>query len=355
MSRLDEPGVLSLDDADMLGHAAALGIQLERAWNASEDFEPPAAAGDATSVVIAGMGGSATAGDYFAALCAPTSAIPVMVVRGYALPNFVSEGTLVIVCSYSGNTEETLASYDDAWQRGASIVTITTGGQLAERARADSIPVIPIDYRSAPRAALAHGLAPLLRLGSRFGFCACDRQAVVGAAALHQALVENTLGEEVPAARNPAKQLAEALRGRLPIIMGAEHLYPAAVRFKNQLAENGKSLGAAEALPEADHNLVVGLGTAPEIASATALVTLESGLYDVRVRRRFEVTAEQFRDAGIPVHRIAVQGASLLQQLIAATAWGDYVSCYLALLAGIDPTPVPQIDRLKAALAAPAG
>lgn len=351
MSRLDDHGLLSLDASGMLDHATALGVELLKGWEAAEEIELPAGAASASSVVIAGMGGSATAGDYFAALCEQSAEIPVIVTRGYALPNFVSDRTLVIVSSYSGNTEESLACYDDAWKRGAAILAVTGGGQLAGRARDDGVPVYPLTYRSAPRAALPHSLAPLLRLGASLGLVTIDREDVATAAALHDALVTHDLGTDVPAAHNPAKQLAQALLGRVPFVLGAGHLAPVASRFKNQLAENGKVLAAADVLPEADHNLIVGLATASTAGESVSLVTLDSALYDERTALRFKVTRSLFEEAGVPVHPVPVAGNAALAQMVAGTAWGDFVSCYLALLNGFDPSPVPQIDRLKAVLA----
>jgi glucose/mannose-6-phosphate isomerase len=349
VSRLDDASLLSLDADGMLGHIRVLGRELARAWQASEELELPAAASDARSVVVAGMGGSATAGDYFAALCGVSAEIPVSVVRGYTLPNYVSDRTLVIISSYSGNTEESLSCYDDAWRRGATIIATTTGGKLAERAREDGVPAWPITYTSSPRAALGHSFAPLLRIGARLGLCAVSNADVATAAEQHAELVSR-FAPETPAAKNPAKALAEALHGRVPIVLGAEHLSSVASRFKNQLAENGKSLGAADILPEADHNLVVGLGTGRKAGESVSLVTLESALYDARVQKRFDVTTQIFAEEGVPVHRLQVEGDDLLSQLLQGTAWGDYVSVYLALLNGVDPSPVPQIVRLKAAL-----
>ncbi|MCK9518425.1 MAG: bifunctional phosphoglucose/phosphomannose isomerase [Dehalococcoidia bacterium] len=350
MSRLDDTTLLALDADGMLGHIRVLGDELARAWEASEAYELPAAAGSATSVVIAGMGGSATAGDYLAALSATSAEIPVTVVRGYSLPNYVSDRTLVILSSYSGNTEESLSCYDDAWKRGATIVATTTGGQLAERARRDGVPVWPINYQSAPRAALGHSLAPLLRIGARVGLCAVDSDAIARVREQHRALVQQFV-PETPAANNPAKQLAEALHGRVPFVIGAEHLASVASRFKNQVAENGKSLAAADVLPEANHNLVVGLGTGAKGGESVSLVTLESErLYDARVQKRFDVTAQIFEEEGVPLHRLSIEGDSTLSEILLGTAWGDYVSVYLALLNGVDPGPVPQIVRLKAAL-----
>ena len=273
------------------------------------------------------------------------------VVRGYSLPNFVSESTFVIVSSYSGNTEEALSAYDDAWKRGAPILALTTGGRLAKRALADSVAVHHITYESLPRAAISHSLAPLLRLGAERSLCFVTNTGVRRAGESHLAFVDAQLQPHNPTSRNGAKQLAKAIHGRTALIVGAQHLAPVASRFKNQLAENGKALAASDSLPEANHNLIVGLETGAVAGESVSLVLLESQLYDPRIRRRFEVTATQFERAGVPVHRVEIAGATVLEQLLIGTAWGDYVSCYLALLNGVDPTPIRQIDLVKAALA----
>ncbi|MGI8926810.1 MAG: bifunctional phosphoglucose/phosphomannose isomerase [Tepidiformaceae bacterium] len=350
MTRLDDPGLYALDTEGMLDRVDELGAEMLRAWRDSAEMELPPGAARATSVVVAGMGASATGGDYLAAICDVSAELPVRVVRAYTLPNYVSDRTLVVVSSYSGETEESLSCYDDAWKRGAAMLVLTTGGKLAERARADGVAVYTFVYPSSPRAALAHSLAPLLRLGSRLGLCGTDDAEVEQAAALRTAFAANH-GRAVPTATNPAKQLAQELHSRIPLVFGAEHLAPVASRFKNQVAENGKALGAADALPEANHNLIVGLSTGEAAARSLSLVTLESALYDQRTQRRFEVTAQLFEGTGVPVHRLQVQGTTLLDQLLLGTAWGDYASVYLALLNGQDPTPVPQIVRLKEALA----
>jgi len=350
MSSLDDPDLLKLDASGMFEHIREVGTELIWAWAATEHLAPPKGLGAITSMVIAGMGGSATAGDYFAALCARSARVPVHVVRGYGLPAYVGETTLVVVSSYSGNTEEAVACYDDARVRGASLFVVTTGGTLAARAAADGVPVHAIRYVSSPRAAIAHSLAPLLRIGAILGLTDVDSAAVTKAGERHRDFVERGLLPAVPESRNGAKQLARALCGRTALVLGAEHLGPAGSRFKNQLAENGKALGAAETLPEANHNLIVGLGTGHVAARSMTLVSLESRIYDARTRRRCDATAGQFAASGIPVSRIELGGETVLDELLQATAWGDYTSCYLGLLNGQDPTPIPQIEALKAAL-----
>lgn len=353
----DDPGpgddfasarIEALDRSGMFGHISAVGRELVSAWASARELEPPLAARSARQVVVAAMGGSATAGDYFEALAREHSAIPVSVVRDSSLPDWVSEESFVIVSSYSGNTEETLACYDDAWKRGASLLAMTCGGALAERARDDGVPLHRIRYESPPRAAVAHGLGPLLALGRALDLVAVDEAAVRAAASRHAELVERELGLAVPPGTNGAKTFAAMLLGRTPFIVGAGHLAPAARRFKNQLAENAKMLAAAEALPEAGHNWVCGLDHAPR--AAAAVVTLESRrLFPATLQRRFEALARECAEAGVPVLRIDTAGATTLEDLLLATAWGDFVSCYLAILQGIDPTPIPHIERMRQA------
>lgn len=351
MNRLDDPSLLHLDVSNMFAHIRELGTELIRAWEGSEELELSGRARRSNAIVVAGMGGSATAGDYFASLCDVAGELPVRVVRGYTLPNHVGEKTLVIVASYSGDTEEALACYDDAWKRGAELLVVTTGGELAQRADGDGVPVHRITYDASPRAAIAHSLAPLLRVGHLLDLTGVDGARVMAAGERHREFVENDLAPSNPADRNGAKQLAAKLHRRFALVLGAEHLAPVAGRFKNQLGENGKALAGADALPEADHNVIVGLTTGKLAAPSMTAISLESPLYLSRMVLRCDATAQQFKRFGVPMERIQTGGQSLLDDLLQGTAWGDYTSCYLGLLNGVDPTPIPQIDALKAALA----
>jgi glucose/mannose-6-phosphate isomerase len=253
-----------------------------------------------------------------------------------------------VACSYSGNTPETLAAYEVAHASGAQLAAITSGGTLAAKAVTDLVPVFPIEYRASPRATTVHTLAPLLRIGEHLGIVPSPQPDIEAAARAHAGLVEAQLAPAVPRPQNPAKELAHAVHGRTAIILGAGHLEPAAVRFKNQLAENGKVIAVADFVPQAGHNLVVGLATAAKRPAAFATIALGSRLLAREVAERALAVLSEFESAGIPGHGILVEGSSILEDLLLATAWGDYVSCYLALLNGEDPTPVPQIDRVRA-------
>lgn len=348
MINLDDPASLSVDRAQMFRHIRSLGTEMVRAWRSSERLALPAITKSLDAIVVVGMGGSATAGDYFATLCNATSPIPVIVVRGAALPAFASDRTLVVVSSYSGETAESLACYAEARRHRAPIVAITAGGRLAAAAADDDVPIVPIDYVSPPRAAIAHSIAPLLRLGASLEICPADDSIVQDAAAECEAFIGDQLATDVSRTQNVGKCIAEALWGKMPIILGGEHLAPVTTRFKNQLAENGKTLAVAETLPEAGHNIVVGLQTARRDAERLAVVLLDSQAYGATTRRVAEEIRSLFEQYGIPVSVARTPGSTTLAQMLAATATGDYVSCYLALLNEVDPTPIPEIERMRA-------
>lgn len=348
MTLLDDPAAYRVDASDMFGHIARLGDEFERAWLASARLAPPR--GDFDQVVVAAMGGSAAAGDYFSAHAAKQSRAPVEVVRGYTLPGYVGPRTLVIALSYSGGTEETLSCYRQAATRGAAVVAISTGGELAERAKADGVPWHPIAYDSPPRAALGHSLAALLRLGQRLGMNELCDPDVGDVADAHRQLVRDHIGVGVPADRNAAKQLAELLLDADPLlVLAAEHLAPVGRRTKNQFAENAKVAAAFEEVPEATHNFVVGLeGGAARQPIALAY---ESPKLEGANQRRFDLLAGIFEAAGGAMAGLPSRGISRLGDQLEATAWGDYLSCYLAVLRGIDPTPTPSLQRVREAMA----
>jgi glucose/mannose-6-phosphate isomerase len=348
MIDLDDPAAYSLDVAGMYGHISGTPAELVRCWDACEGMSLPQGANRARSVVIAGMGGSATAGDYFVQLCTATAALPAMVIRGPEVPNFVGPETLVIVMSHSGNTQETIAAYDDASRRNATLMVITTGGELERRARAHGVALHQFSSDAPPRTAMPQGLAPLLHLGRRTGMVQDGRSALEAAAMAYRAIVECS-APDVPTANNRAKQIAAAIHGRVPLVIGALHLSSTATRFKNQLAENGKMIATADTFPEIGHNLVVGLATAHEVSKRLALVTIEPSSGWPAQRQKLDELVAMFMEAEVPVSRIAINESSLLAELLVATAWGDLVSYYAGIANGQDPTPIREIERLRKA------
>ncbi len=344
MNDLDSAASYAIDVSGMFAHIERLGTELEAAW-AEHGHSPMGDARPAT-LTLAGMGGSASAADYFAALVERAATIPVNVVREYQLPGHVGPGALVAVVSYSGTTEEAISCYEQARARGADTFAVTSGGQLAELARRQAQPACIITYAAPPRAALAHMLAPLLALAPIAGAPAFDAEQVRAGAQCHRDLVRGTLGREIAIGVNPAKTAAADISpGAVPVIFAAEHLVAAGQRGKNQFAENAKTLAVFEAIPEGTHNTVVSL----EATAGPRQVGLafDSPLLGAGNRRRVEITARLFKESGFPFHVFRCSGASLLADLMEATAYVDFISCYLATLRGIDPTPTGNLTRVR--------
>jgi glucose/mannose-6-phosphate isomerase len=340
----------SIDPADMAVRIAELPEQCREATRVAGEQTLPEEYGECDAIVILGLGGSAIGGDLVKTLVEGECGVPILINRQYDLPAFVDERTLVIASSYSGNTEEILSAFRRALDRQAKPLAITTGGELARMGRDRNLPVFTFDYESQPRAALGYSLVTLLEVLRRLNYVSdlsADLQEAVATMEAQQA----EIGLEVPEEHNAAKQLARRLEGRLPVLYAAGHLTEVARRWKCQFNENSKGWAFWEALPELNHNAVVGYEFPPSMASVARVVMLLSDLYSPRLRLRMEVTGEILSDKGVPHEAIDVSGRSPLAQVLWSIHLGDYVSYYLAALRGADPTPVKTISYLKERLA----
>ena len=344
---LDDPRVYNkYDQENMLARIKELPMQCEQAWQAAMDFNLPPHYANVDKVVILGMGGSAIGGDLVRSLAQSEIKVPVIVHRDYGLPAFVDVRTLVIASSYSGNTEETLSAFEAALGAGYKKLVITTDGKLKELADYDKIPVFKIDYQSQPRAALGFSFLPALCFMQKLGFIG-DKTADVAEAVQLLEQLSSRLDEKSPVKRNPAKQLARRLYGRLPVIYGAGITAEVAHRWKTQINENSNAWSFYEVFPELNHNATVGFSLPKEIASRTRVVMLKSPDFNDRIKLRYEVTAELLKQAGVAYETVDSEGKSPLAQMMGLIMLGDFVSYYLAILNGIDPTPVKAIDYLK--------
>ncbi|MCI0856470.1 MAG: bifunctional phosphoglucose/phosphomannose isomerase [Chloroflexi bacterium] len=343
----DNASLERLDPQGILARIESLPEQCEDAWRHAGDLRLPETHADAQDVVLLGMGGSAISGDILRSLATLTARKPVQVVRGYDIPASVGESTLVVACSHSGNTEETLSAFQQAVDAGAKTFVITTGGEIAQAADRAGAPVFRYEYEGEPRSSTGHQLMALLALGERAGLLEPQEQAVSEAVTLMKRQRAN-LGFDSPRDQNPAKQLAERLQWRLPVIVGADVLDVAAYRWKTQINENSKSWALHETLPELDHNSIVGFGK-PDV-SRLHVVFLRHAALHPRLLLRYEATGEALDDAGVSHETVEAQGTSALAQVMTAIYFGDLTSYYLALLNGVQPATVVPIDTLKAKL-----
>jgi len=347
---LDDPAELARrDPGAMLAEVAGAGGQARVALGAAQ--AAPLIGPLPEVVVVAGMGGSGIAGDVLAALSFHESAVPVLAVKGDRLPAFVGPGTLLVAVSYSGNTAETLSAVEQGMAAGTRLVAVTSGGALAELAQSRGAPLVAVEGGRVPRAALWSLVVPVCSAAEAAGVLPPLTDQVCAAA---DALDEEAaaLGPEVATAANPAKQAALALLDRLPVVWGSGQVGAvAATRFRTQCNENAKVPVVSGALPEADHNDVMGLEGGLGPGRELVLLRDEAGEHD-RDGRRIQAVLAAI-DAPDPIVRDAAKGPALAR-LARLTAFADFTSTYLGIARGVDPTPIRTLDQVKAALSAEA-
>ena len=317
-----------------------------QAWQMAMNFNLPPDYSKVNKVVISGMGGSAIGGDLVSSLVAAEARLPILICRDYALPAFVDAETLVIVSSYSGMTEETLSSFEQALETEAKKLVITTDGKLKTVAERRNIPVFSFDYKAQPRAALPFSFLPILGFLQKLGFLS-DKSADVTEAVKVLQELSRKIDEGVPLPHNPAKQVAQRLYGYLPVIYGAGILSEVARRWKTQFNENSKAWAFHEVFPELNHNAVVGYQFPPELAGKVAVILLRSAHLPERIQLRYQITCKLLDQYKVDYQFVDGEGSSALSQMMSLVLFGDYVSYYLAMLHKIDPTPVKAIDYLK--------
>lgn len=304
------------------------------------------------NIVVIGMGGSAIGGDLVRSYLSGRLVIPFTVCRHYALPEYVDDETLVIASSYSGNTEETLSALDDALGRKAMIAGLTTGGTLAEVAQLNGFPCLTLPAGLQPRAALGYSFVPILILLEKLGLIKDASREITGVIEFLKQSREQYIEDSATAA-NPAKKLATAIHGKLPVIYSGPTLTDTVgVRWKGQICENGKCLSFVNQYAEFNHNELVGWSdvVGPH-AGHLAVINLRDADDHPRITRRMDIVHGIIESHGVPVYEIRSIGNTPLQRMFSLIQLGDFVSYYLAILNSVDPTPVDAIEKLKQALA----
>ncbi len=340
----------------MLGEIDNLPAQLEQAWQLglAQESRSLARYGALRQVLISGMGGSAIGADLVTAFTASTCRVPVIVHRDYGLPAWArGPETLVITSSHSGNTEETLDSFNAARKAGCRILAICTGGELEKLANAAGVPVWKFDHKGQPRAAVGFSFGLLLSVFSRLGLVDAPERMATEVAAAIMAMKEQqkSIRADVPATENPAKRFAGQLVGRWVNVYGSGILAPVARRWKGQINEIAKAGAGFEVLPEADHNALAGLEN-PDLLMQTITLFLRAPSDHPRNRLRTELTKQQFMVAGLNSDFYDAKGDGPLAQMWTAIHFGDYMAYYLAMAYGADPTAIPALTNFKAAMKA---
>jgi glucose/mannose-6-phosphate isomerase len=335
----------------MAARIASQPEQIEEALArcASSPWRVPA--GSPALLAVGALGGSAIAADLTAGLYHDRLPRPLIAVRDYRWPAFVGRDALALLSSYSGETEETLALYREAGKQGVPRAAITTGGTLAEWCRRDAVPCAILPGGSPPRAALFSSWVTLTALLRALGWIEGEVSAWREAAVVLRER-NRILSPDTPEASNPAKQLARVLVGRFVFIYaGAERVGPVATRVRQQLNENAKMPGHSAVVPELNHNEIVGWERPGALTKSVAVLLLRDAEDSPATRTRLALTGEYAARQGAAVYEVDSTGEGRLARLASLVQFGDYLSLYLALADGVDPTPIASIDEFKRRLA----
>jgi glucose/mannose-6-phosphate isomerase len=327
------------DGQDALGVAEKqyeqLGIEMP-SLDLSADYD---------NVVFAGMGGSALAASM--ATTWPGVSVPFEIVRGYDVPGYISENTLFIASSYSGNTEETIEALGKAYKSTNHIVCITRGGKLSEIANEKGHQVIILPEFSQPRFAALASLLALTNILESATVAKADNAVETLRASAED--LKTAIAGWIPTVAtkdNPAKKLAQELIGKTPVIYGGPLMFPAAYKWKISINENAKNVAWCGQLPEFNHNEFLGWSSHPT-DKPYEIIDLRSSLEHERVQKRFLVSDKLLSGRRPKAHVVQAEGETILTQLLWTVAYGDFVSLYLALLNGLNPTPVDLIEKFK--------
>jgi len=316
--------------------------QVEYAWN--NEFDAMQLQNSKFNLVLlAGMGGSAISGDLITDYLADELHIPFIVNRSYSLPDFVNENSLVIISSYSGNTEETLSVFEEALKRKCKIAAITSGGQVKKICDEKKLCCINIPAGYQPRYALGLSFFSLLKLLQQVGIIENQDNIVNQIISLWK-----KKGEEYSIEENIALSLASELTGFLPIIYSDDQFTSAAgYRFKCQLNENSKLFAFSNVIPEMNHNEIIGWETFEEKKMFTKVITISDPEFHPQIKKRFMITSQLAKHSGVDIINIESKEKNRKVRLFDLIFLCDWISYYLALLRNHDPSEIDYIDELK--------
>ena len=315
-------------------------LELGKNINLSHDYI------NINNIVIAGMGGSAIGGDVVSVLEQDNINCPFIVRRGYELPKWVNERTLVICSSYSGNTEETLAALEDGLKKKAQIIGITTGGELGVTLKALGKDIISIPSGLQPRAALAFSFVPMVKILEKISIIKTNVHTWLEDSI--NALRNSRDLYSIESIENPTFELAQQVYKNIPIIYADNSTYGiAAMRLKGQLCENGKMLSYYNELPELNHNEIVGWENNANLFEHLFVLWLTDEIDNPRVKYRQEITQDILNETGIDQFVLEMTGNSFQERFLHMIHYGDWLSFWCAIAHCTDPSPVEKIDRLK--------
>ncbi|MBN1794558.1 MAG: bifunctional phosphoglucose/phosphomannose isomerase [Candidatus Omnitrophica bacterium] len=347
---MDKERIEKYDTSHMLALLLGFRQQCDKAVTIAQSYNVQPVDRSFENMIFLGMGGSAMGGELLKSYLQPFLEIPVAVNRGYTVPEWVSDKTIAIALSFSGNTEETLSAYRAALKKKAFLITVSSGGRLHELSEKDGCLHMQIPAGMPPRCALGYLTLIPLRIIERLGVI--DNQDAQIAETLHTiSLLLEELSPEVKAPENLAKTIAGVLQKNFPVIYASSDVfYAVAYRWCCQIAENAKQLAWCHYFPEMNHNEIVGWEHPKELLHSCKVVMLRDSMEYDRTKKRIEVVKGILSDNKVRPLEVFSRGKGLLSRLFSLIYIGDFVSFYLALLNEVDPTPISKIDHLKKSL-----
>ncbi len=340
--------IKQLDSKNMRGSIEALGRQIESVWKEAEQIRLPASYKKVKNIVVLGMGGSGLGSHVIQTLFRNKLTIPLEIVNHYHVPATVGKDTLILSSSYSGTTEEVLKASKEALKKKAKIVALTSGGELAQWAKKNKLPALVFSTNDnpcgSPRMGQGYMIFGQLALLSRLGLIPkVNVKKVVDTVSRHLTLN----GLQALNEKNPAKQFAQQLFGKSIFYVGSEHLVGNAHIGANQLNENAKRFSSYFVIPELNHHLMEGMLFPQSNKNNLAFVLFESGLYDARVQKRYQITKNILDKNSISWLSYVCQEKEPLLQVCELLVLTAYVSFYSAMRQDIDPTAIPFVDFFK--------
>jgi len=342
IKRFDKKGVLS--------SIKMLPDQARQAWKEVNKLEIKKELAGTKNIVVCGMGGSGLGGRVVDSLFEKKIRAPIETFTQYYPPNYVNKDSLVVISSYSGNTEEALSCFNEAQKKGARIFGITTNGKLAKLLEKEKIDcyIFEPTYNPAkkPRLAIGYSIFAFLALLNKTEFITISKEEVGKAFDVLEEYVKE-FGPRVSLKNNLAKSAAVKLRGKVPIIVSSEHLTGIAHVFKNQLNETAKTFSASFDLPELNHHLLEGLGGPPKVKEILHFLFYSSELYSAGVKKRYPITQEVVVENSVEYSIYQTRSKIKLEQVMELLVFGSFVCFYLAFLMGVDPSEIPWVDFFK--------
>lgn len=345
--------IAKLDSQRMLSSIEVLQKQCEEAWNSTGAIPFPDTYRSIDRIVLFGMGGSALGMHIVKTVFANELNIPVEIVNDYDIPAQVNASTLAILSSYSGTTEETINAAKTILERTQNVFVVSTGGDLKVFAEQHNLPAYiftpTFNPSNQPRMAVGYSVMGIIGVCARLGLISVT-DADIATLISNMESWHAFYGSAVDETKNPAKQLAKACVGKMPVLISSEFLEGAAHAFTNQLNENSKQFALRFPIPEMNHHLIEGFVYPTSIAAQLLFVFIESTLYHARNQKRYTITAQLAERNGINSTTVTLHATTPLHQAMELLMFGSYTSFYLAIANGIDPSPIPNVTFLKNAL-----